>query len=110
MKRSLALLAGLFALSAHADDSGRSKAWAAGFDAFVVKGAPERFKTMKEIARHLLCRGRKQRIVDPRHFDGVAMVRLDSSSDRHVPGLRAETGGELLRPLSDYEAVVGGQE
>lgn len=29
----------LVALSAHADDSGRSKAWAAGFDAFVVKGA-----------------------------------------------------------------------
>jgi transposase len=64
----------------------------------------------KEIARHLLCRGRKQRIVDPRHFDGVAMVRLDSSTDRQVPGLRAEASGELLRPLSDYEAVIGGRE
>ena len=30
----------LVALSVHSDDSGRSKARAAGFDAFVVKGAP----------------------------------------------------------------------
>ena len=30
----------LVALSIHSDDSGRSKARAAGFDAFVVKGAP----------------------------------------------------------------------
>jgi transposase len=60
-----------------------------------------------EIARHLLCRGRRQRIVDPRHFDGVAVVRLDSSGI----GPRHESGrsGELLRPLSDYEAAVGGQ-
>ncbi len=30
----------LVALSVHSDDLARRKAWAAGFDAFVVKGAP----------------------------------------------------------------------
>jgi hypothetical protein len=59
----------------------------------------------KEIARHLLSLGRKQRIVDPRHFDGVAVTRVEVHGTDHS----REAVGELLRPLSDYEAVVGGQ-
>ena len=59
----------------------------------------------REIARHLLCLGRKQRIVDPRHFDGVAVTRAQV----HGTERRREAVGELLRPLSDYEAVVGGR-
>jgi len=59
----------------------------------------------KEIARQLLSLGRKQRIVDPRHFDGAAVARVEV---RGTDG-RRQAVGELLRPLRDYEAVVGGQ-
>ena len=60
----------------------------------------------EEIARHLLCLGRNQRIMDPRHFDGVAVAgaRPQELSQR-IRG----TASELQRPLSDYEAVVGAE-
>lgn len=60
----------------------------------------------KEIARHLLCSGRRQRIVDPRHFEGVSVTRVQTAGPRDMGG---RVRGELLRPLSEYEAVVGGQ-
>ena len=61
----------------------------------------------KEIARHLLCMGRRQRIIDPRHFEGVAVTRREVVAEGETPSRAAV--GELLRPLSDYEAVVGGR-
>jgi transposase len=61
----------------------------------------------KEIARHLLCLGRRQRIIDPRHFEGVAVTRREVVAEGETPSRAAV--GELLRPLSDYEAVVGGR-
>jgi hypothetical protein len=63
----------------------------------------------KEIARHLLCVGRQQRIIDPRHFEGVAVTRVDAAGNQDGPESRRKAVAELLRPLSDYEAVVGGQ-
>lgn len=60
----------------------------------------------KEIAHHLLCSGRRQRIVDPRHFDGVSVTRAQTAGPRDMG---EQVRGELLRPLSEYEAVVGGQ-
>jgi len=61
----------------------------------------------KEIARHLLCSGRRQRIVDPRHFEGVSVTKALTGGPREVAG--EQVRDELLRPLSEYEAVVGGQ-
>jgi transposase len=55
----------------------------------------------KEIARHLVCTGHRQRIIDPRHFEGVAGARQARTA--------GQTADELQRPLSEYEAVVGGQ-
>jgi len=60
----------------------------------------------KEIARHLLCSGRRQRIVDPQHFEGVSLTRAQTGQPPDVGGRARD---ELLRPLSEYEAVVGGQ-
>lgn len=54
----------------------------------------------RQIARHLVCLGRKQRIIDPRHFEGVAATSTVQSKTATA---------ELLRPLSHYEAIVGGQ-
>src|SRR5258706_4826926 len=34
----------------------------------------------KEIARHLLCLGRRQRIIDPRDFEGVAVTRREGAA------------------------------
>ena len=56
------------------------------------------------VADHALCRGRRQRIVDRAHFVGVVgfegPVRAASRRDR--------SAAALLRPLAEYEAVVGG--
>ncbi len=60
----------------------------------------------KEIARHLLCAGRRQRVIEARHFDGVAVTRTQNLP---LDSMARSSGGELLRPLSDYEALVGGQ-
>jgi hypothetical protein len=60
-----------------------------------------------EVARHRRSGGRRGRIVDRAHFDGVA-----GADGRPVRAV-AETGGKegvpaLLRPLAEYEAVAGG--
>ncbi|MQX97814.1 IS21 family transposase, partial [Sinorhizobium medicae] len=53
---------------------------------------------------HALCDGRRQRIVDRAHFVGVAgaegLVRAAAPIELPPP--------TLLRPLAEYEAVVGG--
>jgi len=53
-----------------------------------------------EVAVHAVCVGRRRRIIDPAHFEGLT-------------GFRPSGGGELasstiLRPLVEYEAIVGG--
>jgi hypothetical protein len=53
-----------------------------------------------EVAVHALRRGRKQRAVDPAHFEGIGRAA--------VPPTPVETSPTLLRPLAEYEAVAGG--
>jgi hypothetical protein len=57
------------------------------------------------VADHAVCNGRRQRIVDRTHFIGVAgadgLVRADAPIEELAPAA-------LLRPLAEYEAVVGG--
>ncbi len=56
------------------------------------------------VADHLLCAGRRQRIVDRSHLAGVVggpgYARLPPSVPMPAPA--------LLRPLAEYEAVAGG--
>jgi hypothetical protein len=55
------------------------------------------------VADHALCQGRRQRIVDRSHFVGVA------GSEGLVRTAPVEIApAALLRPLAEYEAVVGG--
>jgi transposase len=58
------------------------------------------------IADHRVCRGRHQWIVDKRHFQGVASAPAFELEAARVAARRVEP--TLLRPLSDYEALVGG--
>ena len=53
------------------------------------------------VADHALCLGRRQRIVDRAHLDGV----VGASGPVCLPVPPPPT---LLRPLAEYEALVGG--
>lgn len=63
----------------------------------------------REVAAHTVTPGRRQRIIAPEHLEGVAgrdgPVRrrcLDTPAPDHM------TQPALLRPLSEYEAAIGG--
>jgi len=62
----------------------------------------------REVAVHQRRTGRFQRVVDPRHFDGVvgsgprAPVQIAAVSD-------SIARPELLRSLLEYEQLVGGR-
>jgi hypothetical protein len=59
-----------------------------------------------EIAVHAETTGRRQRILDPAHFHGVVGVARPVSAAEPVAAARPEPA--LLRPLAEYERVVGG--
>jgi len=62
-----------------------------------------------EVARHEQIGGRRQRVLDVRHLEGIVGL----SPDHRAPGAPGGAGSapaapELLRPLAEYEAVIGG--
>jgi hypothetical protein len=59
-----------------------------------------------EVAVHAETTGRRQRILDPAHFHGVAgLARPVCAAE---PTAAAPSEPALLRPLAEYERVVGG--
>ncbi len=60
----------------------------------------------REVAVHAETTGRRQRIVDPTHFHGVAGVARPVSVV--VPADTAPGQPALLRPLAEYEQAAGG--
>jgi transposase len=60
----------------------------------------------QEVAVHAETTGRRQRIIDPTHFHGVAGVARPVSAV--VPVATAAPQPALLRPLAEYERAVGG--
>ncbi|MER8524167.1 hypothetical protein NKH56_33555 [Mesorhizobium sp. M1076] len=65
---------------------------------------------MREVAVHRQSQGRRLRIVDSTHLDGVAsrngaVSRADIAASA-VPA--SSPPPSLLRPLAEYEAAVGG--
>ncbi|MGH7118336.1 MAG: IS21 family transposase [Acetobacteraceae bacterium] len=67
----------------------------------------------REVAIHQQRAGRRQRAIDPAHFEGVAgsharatgPITVAAANDAEPAGSVAVT---LLRPLAEYEAVAGG--
>jgi transposase len=57
-----------------------------------------------EVAVHAETVGRRQRILDPAHFHGVAGIARPVSDAEPA----ARMPSELVRPLAEYERVVGG--
>lgn len=61
----------------------------------------------QEVAVHQRCVGRFERRVDPLHFAGVVGFRPKATV---VPSTAADVADpELLRPLIEYERLVGGR-
>ena len=61
----------------------------------------------QEVALHRRCAGRFERRVDPLHFAGVVGFRSKTASAATPPADAADP--ELLRPLIEYERLVGGR-
>jgi hypothetical protein len=62
----------------------------------------------REVAVHQRRTGRFQRIVDPIHFDGVVGSGVRAAA-QIVPASDTIAPPELLRPLLEYEQLVGGR-
>ena len=65
----------------------------------------------REIAVHAERSGRRQRVFDPSHFEGIAGFRLPARAPAAstAPGpISIPAPAALLRPLAEYEAAVGG--
>ena len=66
------------------------------------------------VAVHEECAGRRERAIDPAHFEGVAGFRVRATGGEAVAAAAGPPLGAspslpaLLRPLAEYEAVAGG--
>ena len=59
----------------------------------------------QEVAVHAETTGRRQRVLDPAHFHGVAGVARPVAA---APATVAPMEPALLRPLAEYERAAGG--
>jgi hypothetical protein len=60
----------------------------------------------REVALHRRRVGRFERVVDPRHFEGV--VGFGGKAGLDIAASPEALASELLRPLIEYERLVGG--
>jgi transposase len=70
--------------------------------AVVSDGRVRIFHAGREVAAHVEGTGHRQRIIDPAHFQGVA-----GFARPHAPTPAVASPG-LLRPLAEYERLLGG--
>jgi hypothetical protein len=62
----------------------------------------------QEVAVHATCAGRRQRAIDPAHFQGVAGFRASCARPAALAVSAASLPAGLLRSLTEYEALLGG--
>jgi hypothetical protein len=62
------------------------------------------------VAVHALAEGRRHRVIDPAHLAGVAGANGRSQRAREASAeqLGPLPAPDLLRPLVEYEAIIGG--
>jgi Mu transposase, C-terminal domain len=62
----------------------------------------------QQVALHTACAGRRQRAVDPAHFEGLAGSRPSYTRSGDLTSSAVHLPPALLRSLGDYEALLGG--
>ncbi|MGY4353044.1 transposase [Bradyrhizobium sp. GM7.3] len=60
-----------------------------------------------EVAVHPICVGRHHRVVDPKHLEGLTGFKPSRAGELALSPV-APPSPTLLRPLGEYEAIVGG--
>lgn len=60
-----------------------------------------------EAAVHPVCVGRRRRVVDPKYFEGLTGFKPSRAGELALSPV-APPSPTLLRPLDEYEAIVGG--
>ena len=73
----------------------------------VVNDVVRIFHKNLEVSCHTICEGRRKQIVDIKHLKGIVGSFVYSKST-HIDSLNRKLDSELLRPLSEYEALTGG--
>jgi transposase len=66
------------------------------------------FYGLEEVATHPLCVGRRQRSTNPLHLSGIVGTNWLRDAEKQSEVIAPLAKAELLRPLAEYEAVVGG--
>lgn len=74
--------------------------------ATIMDGIVRIYHGSQQVAVHSACAGRRQRSVDPAHFDGLAGPSYPPPSD--LPSSAVQWPPALLRSLGEYEALLGG--
>jgi transposase len=76
--------------------------------ATITDGVVRIYHASEEVAVHSTCSGRRQRAIDPAHFQGLAGLRPNSALPGDLAAPAANVAPALLRPLGEYELLVGG--
>lgn len=73
----------------------------------IVDGMVRVYHGIHEVGVHPVCAGRRRRIIDPAHFEGLTGFRPSGGGELASSPI-ATSAPALLRPLGEYEAIVGG--
>jgi transposase len=76
--------------------------------ATIMDGSVCIYHGSQQVAVHPVCAGRRQRSVDPAHFDGLAGLRPSYARPNDLASSASQLPSVLLRSLGDYEALLGG--
>jgi transposase len=76
--------------------------------ATITDGVVRIYHASEEVAVHSACSSRRQRVIDPAHFQGLAGLRPSSARPGDLAASAANVPPALLRPLGEYELLVGG--
>ena len=72
--------------------------------ATITDGVVRIYHGIHEVAVHPICSGRRRRVIDPGHFAGLTGIKpIPDIALASSPAIPA-----LLRPLGEYEAMLGG--
>ena len=75
--------------------------------ATIMDGTVRIHHGLHEVAVHPICAGRRRRVIDPAHFEGLTGFRPSRAGELALSPI-APPAPTLLRPLGEYEAILGG--